>query len=219
MEYFILTNCKGTISESGEPCKTEYTFDNACEVCGTGAELNGKLRTKGLTKTKKNFIETLDGDYIISEDLYNKLIQSRIKLGILKNIVDSKNNILPFYHLYTGLILPAASLIKGLITSEQCPVCKRNGYFCEAIIGNPKLNISTYIYPVEFSYVDVEKSLLETSDFFFTWECTGLSNRFAHDDYIVRYARPLLIVNESFKSVLEIEKIKGLKFEPVIFIK
>jgi len=49
----------------------------------------------------------------------------------------------------------------------------------------------------------------------FTWECTGLSNLTAHDVFVVRYARPLLVISEKFKESLDKYEIKGLKFEEI----
>jgi hypothetical protein len=216
MEYYILNYVKGVVGESGESCKNIYSFDNACEVCGTGAKLVGKLRTKGLLKTEKFLFETLDGDFIISQRLYEVLIKEGIKLGELQNVVNYKNNDLPFYHLNTDFYFPSATEKEGLITENQCQTCKRNGYFNKAIIGNIKLNIPTRVFPVGLYYSRVNSDFLGLSDLFFTWECIGLSNRVAHGDYVIRYARPLLIVSEHFKTALVSCKIKGLEFEQII---
>jgi len=215
MKYYILSYTKGTSGESGESCKSNYSFDNACKVCGTGAKLVGKLRTKGLLKIEKLLFETLDGDFIISQKLYEILNKKGVKLGELQSVINNKNNNLPLYHLNSNLYFPPAAEKTGLTIEGQCQTCKRNGYFNEAIIGNLKLNTPTQVFPVELYYQKINADFLDSSDFFFTWECTGLSNRIAHGDYVVRYARPMLIVSEFFKQALETEKIKGLKFEPI----
>jgi len=219
MEYFLLSYTKATTSESGESCKSNYNLEDSCDVCGTGAKLVGKLRTKGLTKIKKDFFTTLDDDFIISENLYEDLIKIRLKLGNLKRIVDYKNNELPFYHLNTVLYFPPAIKKDGLIIEDQCQVCKRNGFFNKAIIGDIKMNIPTQVFPVNLHYSMIDNKFLNQSDFFFTWECMGLSNLVAKGNNVVRYARPLLIVSQSFKSILEQNKIKGLEFEQIIIEK
>ena len=84
MKFFVITYSGGTPGESGEPCGTEYTFENACEVCGTGAELLNSLKVKGILKTKKEFFSTLDGDYIISKTLYSSIRDKFQDLDCLK---------------------------------------------------------------------------------------------------------------------------------------
>ena len=218
MEYFILSYTKGATSESGESCKSSYNLEDSCDVCGTGAKLVGNLRTKGITKIKKDFFTTLDDDFIISKSLYEDLIKMKLRLGDLKRIVDYKNNELPFYHLNTVLYFPPAIKKDGLIIEDQCQVCKRNGFFNKAIIGDIKMNIPTHVFPVSLHYSMIDNKFLSLSDFFFTWECMGLSNLVAKVNNVVRYARPLLIVSKSFKSILEQNKIKGLEFEQIIIM-
>ncbi len=215
MEYYILNYTKSAIGESGESCKSNYTFENACEVCGTGAKLVGKLRTRGLAKVKKDFFSTLDDDFIISKKMYEEL-KDKLQLGNLKTVVDSKSNDLPFYHLNTDLHFPAGIKKDGLVIYEQCLACKRNGYFNKTIVGNSKMNIPTQVFPIGLYYPIIENKFLNSSDFFFTWESMGLSNRIAQGNNVIRYARPLLIISERFKTALVSYKIKGLDFEPII---
>lgn len=216
MKYFILYYIKAPQGESGEPCKSIYNFDRACKACGTGVVLEGKLRTKGLKKINKDFFITQDDDFIISEKLYESLRKEKIKLGDLKNIVDNKNNDLPFYHLNTTLTLPPAIKKEGFTIEGQCPVCKRNGYFCTAIIGPPNTNIPTKILPYDLHYSLSNMDILSQSDFLFTWESMGLSNLVEQGNNVIRYARPLLVVSEDFKSTLEKLKVLGLKFEQIV---
>jgi len=217
MKYFILNYIKGALGESGECCKNNYDFENACEVCGTGAKLIGKLRTKGLSKIKKDFFETLDGDIIISKRLYEELVKEKIRLNDIKNIVDFKNRDLPFFHLSSLLTLPPVTEKEGLVTEGQCSSCKRNGYFNKAIIGNKERNIPTQVFTIGLHYSKINANFLELGDFFHTWECIGLSNRIAYGNYVIRYARPLLIVNERLKTALQKLKISGLDFEQIEF--
>jgi hypothetical protein len=217
MNYFILDYIRAPKGQSGEPYKSPYSLDKACKVCGTGAILEGNLKTVGLAKVKKDFFVTLDDDYIISEKLYTSLIKDEIKIVELKKIVDYKNHELPFYHLYTNYIFPPASRKNGLEIEGQCPACKKNGYFNKVIIGD--VGVPTIVFPYDIGYESIDRDFLEQSDFFFTWECTGLSNLKAHDNYVVRYARPLLIVSDKFKLILEKYKIKGLKFEEIFIDK
>ncbi len=215
MEYFVITYTGKPIGESGESCSTEYILDEACETCGTGAKLSGSLKTKKLNKTKKNFFQTVDGDYLISEELHIKLVEKGIKIGYLDKVVDFKNNQLTFYHLYTELSFPKTTNFSGLIIDSQCETCKRNGYFNDVIIGDLEKNIPTKIIPLELNYSDLNLDLKKQSDFFNSWEHMGLSNREAKGNLVVRYARPMLIVSERLKIVLEEERLENLKFDVI----
>lgn len=217
MKYYILTYIGKPIGESGESCKTSYNFDNACNICGTGAQVMGSLRTKGINKERKeHFFLTLDDDEIISEELYALLKKSRIKIENLKKIVDFRNNELDFYHLKTDFYFPKAKRIEGLIIENQCCFCNKNGYFVDAIIGDLEKNIPTKIIPLKVYYSNIDKNLLNQSDIFYTWEHLGLSNRKIERGIIVRYARSLLIISERLKDLLNENKIKYLHFDQII---
>ena len=107
--------------------------------------------------------------------------------------------------------------IKGLKIEDQCDVCKHNGYFNEAIIGNIKLGIPTVVKPVELFYNNVDAGFLKQSEVFLSWEHMGKSNLVAHDKYVVRYARPLLIVSELFYNFLTSKGVKNFEVEKINF--
>lgn len=212
MDYFILTYCRAPIGSSND-AKLYYNFTNSCNKCGTGAKLAGNLQVTGINNVKKEFFETLNRDYIISEKLYISLRNEGLQLGNLKNIVDYKYNTLPYFHLYTDIILPESYKKTGIEIENQCPVCKRNGFFNKTVIGCIEKNIPTYVYPVDLHYSSSELKKTDKSDFYFTWECFGYSNLVAHGNNVVGLARPLLVVNQKFKDILEKLKVKGLEFE------
>ena len=210
MKYFILSYIKSPIGDS-EDYKNIYNFTFACKVCGTGARLVGKLKTKGLAKNKKDFFETLIGDYIISESLYKELVLENIKLGNLMNVVDSRNKDLPFYHLYTDLYFPKSTKNEGLVIEGQCDECKRNGFFGKLDSTEQGMKI----VPIKLYYSLNDNSFLNKSDFFFSWECLGLSNLVEKDNNVIGYARPLLIVSNHLKTALIKFKVPGLNFEQI----
>ena len=217
MQFFILTYTGKPLGESGECCNTNYDFTKACKKCGTGARVLGNLRTKGLTKIGKDFFETIDGDAIISAKFKEDMMMSNIKIGELTKIVDYKGPKLPFYHLTSEFMMPKATEIKGLNIEDQCNVCNHNGYFNEAIIGNIKLGIPTVVKPVELFYNNVDAGFLKQSEVFLSWEHMGKSNLVAHDKYVVRYARPLLIVSELFYNFLTSKGVKNFEVEKINF--
>jgi hypothetical protein len=212
MKYYILTYCRAPIGDTID-AKLEYNFANACNQCGTGAKLEGNLQVTGLSKVKKDLFSTLIGDYIISEKLFHTLMNEGIQLGKLKKIVDYKFNPLPYYHLYSEIILPESYKKNGIEIENQCPVCKRNGFFNK--LGKMVSSTPTYVYPLDFHYPTSDMQKIPKCDFYLSWECFGYSNMIAYGNNIVGFARPLLIVSEKFKNVLEAIKVKGLKFEPL----
>lgn len=215
-KYYILEFRFNYVGDSGEEVYNNYDIKSACQNCGTGAILTGKLYVKGISKTKKEIFYTLAGDTIITESLYHTLLLNNIKLGVLQKVIDKRGIILPFYHLYTKLSFPKSlPKSKGLIIEDQCTICKQNGYFNDAIIGDLEKNIPTYIVPLELYYDKIDEDFLSKSDFFNTWEHMGLSNIKAEGNKVVGYARPMLIISEKFKLVLEDLKIKGLEFSEI----
>lgn len=217
MQFFILTYTGKPLGESGECCNTNYDLATACENCGTGARVLGSLHTKGLTKIAKDFFQTNDGDTIISAKFKEDMVISNIKIGQLTKVVDYRGKELPYYYLTSDFMLPKATDIKGLIIEGQCNVCKQNGYFNDVIIGNIKQGVPTVIKPVEFFYNNIDDNFLRQSDVFLSWEHMGKSNLVAHDKYVVRYARPLLIVSELLYNFLTSKGVKNIKVEPINF--
>jgi len=210
MKYYILTYDGSTPGQSGEQCKTDYEFTNACQVCGTGAELNGPLRVKGLSKTKRDFFETLNGDCIISKSLYDKIIKE-IPAFRLEPVADTKGTPLEFFHFYSKYNLPKSKdTSTGFVRENPCPVCNRNGYFNDATIGSP-----TIIKPLDFKYNYQDFENFPDSVILKTWECPGRSNKTNHGNNVIRYARPWIIVREDLKNIFDKERIKNLHYEQI----
>ncbi|MBK0403246.1 hypothetical protein I5M27_09635 [Adhaeribacter sp. BT258] len=215
MKYYIISYSGGTPGESGESCGTEYSFVNACEVCGTGAEPLNNLKVKGVAKTKKEFFETLDGDWLISKNLYNRIRKDIIDFN-LSQVVDKKNKPLDFYHFYSAFTLPKANECStGFTLERQCSACLRNGYFNDAIIGNLELRVPTTIIPLDLHYDTKDFTNLPNSAIYKTWECTGLSNKANVGNRVIRYARPWIVVNDDLKSILNIFKVKNIHYEEI----
>lgn len=218
MKYFVFTYSGKPLGESGETCNTSYDLKNACTKCGTGAVLSGNLRVRVPNNIKKDLFETLDGDYLISENLYQNLILQGCKLGSLKKVLNKSGSELPFLHINPTLHLPKALKKPGLVTENQCPVCKQNGYFSRVEIGNPAMNIPTIVFAMELTYQQADIDSLGAVDIINTWERTGLSNLHPGGKYIIRYARPLLIVSDKVRSVFEANNLSNIEFEEIIVV-
>ena len=217
MKYYVIEYHAKPKGESGESCKSIYNLEDACKNCGTGAKLLGNLTSKGLTKINTDFFQTLDWDFLISEQLYKFLRSKGVQITNLKKVLDSKKNELQFYHLYTEATFPRSlPSSEGLVTERQCPVCKSNGYFADAKIGDATKGISTVIAPLRLKYQGISKEFLASSELFNTWEHLGLSNIKAEGTKVIRYARPMLIVSESIKHAFEEYGVKNAVFEEVL---
>ncbi len=216
MNYYIISYIENPIGESGEQCKTEYDFTAACNECGTGAEVIGSLRVKSLSNIKKDFFETIDGDFIVSNSFYQK-IKSHLENLELFQVRDSKNQLMDFFHFSSKIVLPkSGDNSTGLIVEDQCPICKRNGYFSDAKIGNIVTKTPTTLKPLILKYKKRELEEFENSIIMKTWECYGLSNKIPKGKYVTRYARPLIIVNETMKTIFESEGIKNVSFDKLL---
>jgi len=215
MQFYIITYTDRPIGESGESCKSDYNLDHACPKCGTGAKLNGNLRVKGISNVRKDFFETLDGDYLISGQLYEKLKDLHPEFE-LSAVVDIGNQELEYFHLYSHTILPRFNKkSSGFVIEDQCPHCLRNGYFNDAKIGDLDRGIPTEITPVKLCYEESNFEPLLGKNILQTWECLGLSNRRPHDRYAVRFARPWIIVSQDLKQIFERQGLSAIRYEEI----
>jgi len=217
MKYYVIEYHAKPKGESGESCKSIYNLEDACKNCGTGAKLVGNLISKGLTKINTDFFQTLDWDFLISEQLHKFLLSKGVQLNNLKKVIDSRKNELPFYHLYTVANFPKfMPSSEGLVTERQCPICKSNGYFSDTKIGDVAKGIPTVSTPLILKYEGISSGFIVSSELFNTWEHLGLSNLKAEGTKVIRYARPMLIVSESIKNAFEEYGVKNAVFKEVI---
>jgi hypothetical protein len=219
MKYYIISYSGSMKGESGEPCNSNYTFEDACDVCGTGATLVGNLRVKGLSNVRNHFFETFSYDYLISKELFDFLLNRKLKVENCLNAIDTKGKPTNYFHFTSRFFLPKKSdKSTGIVTNRQCPVCLRNGYFNEAIAEESENGKKLIGLPLKLVYENIDKGLLESSDIFVTWECFGWSNLVAEGFKAVRYARPFVVVSENIKSAFEDFKVKNVHFEEIYFI-
>jgi hypothetical protein len=215
MKSFLFTYTGKPIGNSGESSGTEYNLNQSCVFCGSGSSTKKNLTVQGLNKQLQDLLQTIDGDYIISENLYNQMILDDIRINFLSKVVDKTGNFLPFYHLYAKNTLPKATKITGLIKESSCEQCKRSGYFNDIKLGDLEKGIPTKVFPVELTYEKNVSQLFNHNDIFNSWEEMGVSNNTKKENMVIRYSRPLLIVSEKFKKFMENHKINNLKFEEI----
>jgi hypothetical protein len=216
MPYYIITYKNRPIGESGESCNSDYDLSSACSVCGTGAKLRGNLKVKGISSIKKDFFETLDGDFIISKNLFDN-IRNQLRGFEIYRVINPQNKALDYYHFCSKKTLPQCnSNSTGFVIENQCNTCKRNGYFTHAEIGDLEKNTPTVVHPYAFEYNKNDFEKYNGELILNTWECFGLSNKIPMGNHVARYARPLTIVHERIKNIFDNEKIKNINYEQII---
>ncbi len=216
MQFYLITYSGRPFGESGELCKSNYDLEPACIKCGTGAKLKGSLKVKGVSNIKKDFFETLDGDYLISSLLYKKIVDLHPEIE-LTPAVDTYNKETEYFHFYSHSILPRfEKKSSGYVIEDQCPQCKRNGYYNDVIIGNPEKGNPTVVNPVKLYYKESGNPQLSESYLLQTWERLGLSKRTTQDNNVIRYARPWIVVNDDIKGVFESQGLRSIKYEEII---
>ncbi|MEQ9288691.1 MAG: hypothetical protein RIG77_17350 [Cyclobacteriaceae bacterium] len=210
MNYHLINYELNGHGESGESCNSRYDLTTACETCGTGAKLLEPLKVKGLSNCKKHLFRTLDGDWLISSELY-KSFTSKIKLNLIQ-VENTRNQALEFWHLTTSQILPKADLTSsGFVTENQCETCYRNGYFNDALIGDLKQGRKTVIKPLKLIYSRIDLN----ADIYQTWEHVGLSNKVASGNKVIRYARPCLVISERLRNLLTETELPHILYQKV----
>src|ERR1043165_794402 len=176
-KFYILNNTSKPSGDSGEAAGGLYDMSNACSNCATGYKLIGNLPVKSV-KFSNDFIQTLSGDYLISDKLYSFLLSSGVESNeIMKVISFSSKRELDYYFLNPELNFPKMlPESEGIITDEQCPVCKRNGFFGEVIFeknyNGTLTGKVTHIAPKYKYHID-SNGFIEQSDIFYTWEHSG----------------------------------------------
>lgn len=216
MDFFTITCLGARKGNSGESCKSNYDLNSACKRCGTGARLLPPLHVAGIGKVKEDLFATLDGDIIISEGLHSKLHSANIKIEDCLPVVDRFLKPLPFYHLTSRLTFPRSlDTSEGFEIEDQCPECRRDGFYNKVTLGALSNEVSTFVSPLILRYGFIPERFLAQSDVFCSWECLGSSNLSVVGNKAVRFARPIIIVSEKFRTVLQNIKQKKISFDRV----
>jgi hypothetical protein len=127
------------------------------------------------------------------------------------NVIHQTGHILPFYQITSDYYFPKLLPVsKGIQTENQCPTCKRDGHYGVLIRNHD--NSRNIWAPLEFVYKLNNKSVLEKTDVFYTWEHYGMSMIPGRGPF---FARPFLLVSELVKNILEKQKIRNMFFTQV----
>lgn len=209
MKYYILNSSANRIGESGESIGSEYTLQNACSFCGTGAKYVGKFLIKPPKNKTLAIFRTLDTDFIVSDVVYMDLLSNGCKVNFRRTISVSGKD-LPYWHLTSEVELPKvySSPYLRFDPADQCVHCKKNGWY-----GTPSMKDGSLL----LTYKNVSNEILSNSDVFITWERNGISRNTIEGEFGIGFARPFVIVSEKVKNIL-IKYSRHLIFEEVSFV-
>jgi len=203
-QFFRLLVSNLCVDADGGPIYgTKYDMKHACKHCGSGAEPIGPRFMSKLKKDRRGVLKAGFGEMLIDLDLARKFKANGIG-SIVEVYKSSGHEKWPFMEIRGEAILPQFSKKSSGYEKDakrQCPYCKRDGFG-----GIPH-------EPMHLIFENIDPILLQ-KNILITYERFGYSKlREPFSDSI--FARPLYIVSEKVKGVLEDAKVKGVEFVPV----
>ena len=185
---------------------TEFSLDDACQRCGTGAHPVGDVILNASEVPRRGDVfQTLGGETFVSDRLREELARAGFTGAEFHDAYsESKRERLPWSQLVAPHALPPADpeTSGGLRRENPCPDCDRDGYF-----GTAKSPFELR-YPLSRSEAD------DLPDFSSTWEHFGLS-KLAEPFEDSAFAQPILVVKPRVAELLMGSKVRGLLFDPV----
>lgn len=186
----------------GPSAGTEYSLDEACPACGTGAIQIGPLKLRGFKAPKGDAcMITHDGEILFSEELSAYLKGEGFKC--LGPVMDSRNGLrLTVTQLVgEGTLPPFSERTSGVLREDPCAVCKRNGFFGDLD------------RPLRLVYDSVPGEL-RTQDVMATYERFGTSRLRSPMKNSV-FAPSLFVVSARLVDALRRRDVRQVDFEPV----
>jgi hypothetical protein len=180
---------------------TEYSMENACQTCGTGAEQIGPLRLAPFRLPKAQIFKTLDDEMLVQKDLADALRTSGV--ACLGEVVDARSNKpMNLFQLEPEATLPPFRPDTGGVVRERpCTACMRDGYY-----GVPRV-------PYTFCYSDLDAELA-SKDVLATYERFGTSKlREPFTDSV--FAAAILVVGARVAKTLQRAKLRYVELNPV----
>jgi len=128
MKYFLLSVRNQLSVYCGPKDGGRYDFSAACRVCGTGARRVDPIRLPH-SNLKDRVASTLKYEIMIPPRLVPSL--RAVEPNCLREIVTGKDRTPSgFFELIGETVFPPfGPSTTGYTTSEQCPICRRDGYF------------------------------------------------------------------------------------------
>lgn len=213
MKYYTFHLAEKQTGESGELIGSDIDITNACKKCGAGAIYKSPFISKGLGKVSKDIFRTLDDHVIISARLYKILIDNGCKLDLLK-VYDFRKKELPLYLFNSNFEFPKVyKAAFGYWDKKTKCECGKSGWASKSKIINEKL----IIFPFNMSYKesDLDAVKMAQTDFFISWERFGVSRLYPEGLFGVKIGRPINIVSEKLKNLLQSHVDADMDFEKI----
>lgn len=202
----VARNPRGT---AGPEYGTEYDLSTGCSACKTGARQISPLRLGPKEIPKKPGIWPISrGGIILDEGLAHELqIVIKSACGLRQCEDRQTHRKLPWWQILPDLAMPPLdSTSRGVETEEQCPVCKREGFF-----NDPDV-------PERYVYRMNKKQRAKLQDFIATWEHFGHTLLDPKETSYPGFAEPGILVSNRVMRVFLDKKVKAVNFIPVQFI-
>jgi hypothetical protein len=176
---------------------TEYSLDEACKRCGTGAHQTGPLVLRPFKPQKQEIFYTLNNELLVSPRVAETLQAAGFRC-VGKVLSSPSREVLPILQLVPEATLPRfLPETTGVTRERPCPECDRDGYFGIAHV------------PMRLRYRSLGPS---SAGLFATFERFGNSRlRSPFKDSV--FAPPMYVASERLASTLSGLKLEGLSFE------
>ena len=180
---------------------TKYDLSASCSNCGSGAIPLGPRFLKLKRIPKRQIFQTLDGEILVSDDVASAL--RTVGTRFLAEVHDvSSGESLPFWELRSEQTLPSFSeATTGFEKERSCLNCSRDGYF-EIPHVPLRLTFSNRVLNLPDMHVVS------------TYERFGNSKLRTPFEQSV-FARPLFLVSDEIRSVMNDMHLKDVFFEDV----
>ncbi len=191
--------------QGGPTYGTDYEMSRACRRCGTGARQISALILKASELEKKGDVtQTLDNERLVSPSLADVLRGERLTGLELRPVRSTKpaETVSWVQMVATEELPPMAQETEGVAVENQCPTCRRDGFF------------HTNKRPEQITYSSREVNPSALPDVVRTWEHFGnsiLKQPFEES----HFAQPLFLVKPRVYEILRQNKIRGVVFTPV----
>ena len=190
----------GSVNVLGGPAfGTSYDVAHACQKCGSGAIPQGPRYIENDPNTSYRIFKTLDGETIIDTDLANKLKSKGI--SSLFEVFDSDKQKLPYMELRHQALLPRFTAnTQGYEIEDQCPHCKRDGYF----------GVDD---PLKLVYENIDEAITSNHILatFETFGNSSIETTFQNSNL----SSPLLIFSDELVCLFQEENLSNMSFEKV----
>jgi hypothetical protein len=183
---------------AGEECGTVYDEETACDICGANAEQRGPLILKRGTIPKKDVARTIADELVVSERLAEAFM-SRGLSGAAFRRVQFTAGVSKYYQLF---VVPELRLsentLAGVDLSDFSTTCEGEVYKC------PRGHTYGLGQLSEAHVMDSPE--IATSDLLASAEKLGVRRGLLRQS-------PLLFCSQSFRKMVEHERLTGFKFE------